>query len=404
MLLTLLMQYIVVFMTKKHEVKYSIKTDDNSYMIFEEFDGHDGSNYYFKIEDNDKNVFNFSYSGDLNKQEEIISDIKFFNDDKLKCIFPIYKGDRTNGISCILDEQQVSYTYLKQINNNSIDKFVTKLKKEGYKVINETEKKGIEKVGNYVFYKGNIFDNVIFTMWFYKGFYIIRDNEIIEKELLTKDKYENDLAKLVNNFYVFVNTDDDGLEYSEIFVYDIKNGGKATIQLDSPISNFSYFNGVYNNKLYITDIKKKAQYMVNPNLETVSLVGNEEDGFVKLSLDGKLETEKASVFLKDEVYFDNKVETPNTRYDIVDLVRDEHTYYFRTKDNEFYKSFNKELDNPILLFKTDTVSEWKVKNGKIMIIVDNSMLYFDEEYGLLKILENNELKYNYKNICDFIVE
>lgn len=41
-------------------------------------------------------------------------------------------------------------------------------------------------MNNYYFYKDNIPNDTIFTMWFYKGFYVISSDDIVRMEYFKK--------------------------------------------------------------------------------------------------------------------------------------------------------------------------------------------------------------------------
>lgn len=404
-LLAVLLQYFVVFFTNTHEVKYSIMGKDNSYMIYEDFKRVDDLNYYyFKVKDKAGDLYNFSFVGDFNKQEEIISDIKFYKKGKTKCILPIYLNKKEGQVSCIYDKQQVSYSYLKQADSSVASKFLSKIEKDGYNISLTKASDSFEDVDGYKFYKKNIPDDAIFTMWFYKGFYILKDGKVVKKEFFQKDRYENNLARLIDKFYVFVNTDTGGSDYGELYLYDVKDGGKITVSLNNSISSDTYFNGVYDGKIYYTDMKFKTQYSLDLDSQEIEVVGNKKDGFLRV-ISGKLERVKASEFLENKFYFDKDPFIMDfdfyKKYDVVDFQEEEDAYYFRSKDNKFYKVFKRDINDPILLFKFDGVSEWKVKEGNLMFVSGDSMYYYDELLGIRKILSNKELIYNYKNICDF---
>ena len=130
---TLIIQYVVNMLINEHLVEYSIKTDDNTYFIKESFRYiNDESFYDFTIRDDNELFYTFSLNDDFNKQEEVITDIKFLTSGKLQCIFPLYKRHKSGNLSCIYDGKQVSHSYLRQINNNDILVLTKQLKDEGY--------------------------------------------------------------------------------------------------------------------------------------------------------------------------------------------------------------------------------------------------------------------------------
>ena len=232
-LLSILCQFIINLSIDHHTVKYSIKTANNDYYVSEKFRRiGDNSVYDFIVLDKDNSYFTFSYEKDFNNQERVIKDFEYYTTKDLKCIFPIYKRSNTSDIACLYKGEQVSYSYLKQIDNYDIGIIIKKLESLGYDNDgwdrNNTAASTSEN-GKIKFYKKNIMDNYIFTMWNYKGIYIIKNDGLLEKELLDYDQYENDWSALVGKYYVTLGNVDKMNAISEIFYYNIKDLGKGSI-------------------------------------------------------------------------------------------------------------------------------------------------------------------------------
>lgn len=403
--LSLLIQFFVQALIKHHNVTYSIISGDNSYMIDESFNVVDHEHVYsFRVSDSNNEVYSFDFIHDYNKQDSVIKSIKLYEYDNLSCLFPIYKNDYSSDLVCNYDGMQVSNSYLKQINDENFRKIVSKLKKKGYNSKTWSEETKPEDFNTYKIYKKNIPDDIVFTMWFYEGFYLIQKGEIEEKLYLDGDRYENDRSYLIDKYFVSFNTDYIGDKYVDYYIFNVVDGGKRHLDVDSnyQISKNLYFNGSYKNKLYFTDLDNKVQYSLEPAYEILKEVGNAKDGFKKVR-GGSLKTVKASEFLEKKVYFDEKKSYPKLEelYDAKDVKKEGNFYYFFSNNGNFYKVDLNYLDDPILLFNFESVSEWKVKNGNIMIVSDDMLYFYNDKVGLLPILQNSELNYNYKNICDF---
>ena len=60
--------------------------------------------------------------------------------------------------------------------------------------------------------------------------------------------------------------------------------------------------------------------------------------------------------------------------------------------------YKKTNNNKILLFEIENIKDWKVIGEELLIIKDDILYWYNENKGLRKIIEYNELKYNYENI------
>lgn len=392
---------------RHHEIDYSIITKDNSYLIHEKLkvDGKKNT-YYFKLVDDNQDTYIFNLEHDYNRQDEIVKDVKYFDDENLRCIFPIFKKGITGDIYCKYKKQQVSYSYLRQTDNSSLDNYIKKLKKSGYIAKSWARDTLPKKDTVYDIYRDNVKDDTIFTVWDYRGFYIINDKKVIKKDFLNHDQYENNLSYLTDNYYVSINTDlNSGNMYASFYLYDILNGGKGRVDLDEQISFNMYINGSYDGKFYYTDLNTKKQYALDPDKETVKEVGNVKDGFK--SIQGKkLVTVSSKEYLKSNDIWTNDVvnNVLGNMYGAKEVKKSNDMYYFVTDAGDFYKTDKLNLKNSVLLFHFDSVSEWKVKGDNVMVVSGDTMYYYDDVYGLLPIVTSNEFIYNYKNICDFYVK
>lgn len=402
-LFTLIIKLFIYLFTKQHNIEYVIKNKSNKYTIKESYIKNNNSDLYSFDVTLKKKRFVFAYNHDYNKRKKIITDIKYFKKNNLECIFPIFKDEMTSDIYCNYDGGQVSYSYLKQINNEEIINFEKQLSKK-YKLKTLHEDSVPSKIDNITVYKENVKDNLLFIMWNYKGFYIINKNEVLNKRLLKNDHYENNISYLVDNYYVFINTDEEStISYPSFYVYNLKRNTNKNYKFNDELAKNFYFNGVYDKKLYFTDLKLKKQYALKPSSGKIKEIGTKENGFYSV-VDNKLKKVETKDYFTDRKVFDNTVNDSvlNKDDNIVTVKKGSNCYYYETKDGSIYKVYNDNYDNPVLLFKFPSISEWKIKDNRIIVVTEKYLYYYDDQYGLLEILENNELIYNYKNICDFV--
>lgn len=400
--LVLIIIYIFKNFNDNHSIDYILTTKNNSYRIVEEYEFKNSNRYFFSIIDRSNTKYLFSTNNDFGKKKKVISDIKFYEENNLKCILPIYRDESVGQLTCNHAGLQVSYFHLLDSFNKEINTLLELASKDGFNVIDNSKRDVKEKIDSYYFYRNNISDNVVFIMWFYKGFYVMDSNDIVREEYFNKDKYENNLSLLVDNKYIFVNSDKSSLDYDELFVYDISTGKKKSVKLDSAISNNSYFNGIYDDLVYLTDINNKVQYTIDINDGIIKTIGSRKESFVKVH-DNKLSRVSTKEFFSKKVYFDEvDISDELVKIDAKSVKVDNDIYYYVDSNNNVYMMYKDYMDIPILLFSLESISEWKVNNGSIIAISGDTLYYYDDDFGLRKILVNSELKYNYKNICDFV--
>lgn len=407
--LSLIIQYVVNFIINDHVVEYSILSNNKSYMVKETFRYENEENFYdFTVTDSEDLFYTFSFNEDFNKQEEVIKDIEFFTTKDLQCIFPIYKRNKTGNVSCIYQGKQVSYSYLEQINNYDISIISKALKDKGYDHLDwnksEDTEYSIENAPSIKAYKDNILDDYHFILWNYKGPVLLTNDHTTYRMYLSKDQYDNKNSALVGKYYITVEVGEGQFNY--FVMYNTKDFGKGIINAEKHlyITRDYYYNGVFKKKLYLTDLVTKKQVEIDPIKETAKEVGNEGNGYLVVKGD-KLVNVKAEEFLKEKVYFDNKVEENRlSEIGALDIRLEDSYYYYTTSDGCIYKVNKEKIYSPVLLFKLDGLTEWSVKDGDVMAIAKDTVYFYNEASGLNKIAVNPELNYNHINMVDFYKE
>ena len=144
-------------------------------------------------------------------------------------------------------------------------------------------------------------EDYVFTIWNYTGLVLVRKGDVHTSIFLSRDQYDNVNSALVDKYYITVVDGVDDFNYFK--VYNVKDIGKKDIYTEGKnfISRDFYINGVYKDKMYLTDITNKKQYEVDPVREIAKVVGDEEKGFKRVK-NGKLITEKASLFINNKIY------------------------------------------------------------------------------------------------------
>ncbi len=396
----ILYQFFAMFLMNKHTSTYSLKTTDNAYMIKEVYRKHKKFNIYsLYIEDKNKQKFVASYDLDMNRQNQIIKDIKTYQKDNLYCIAPILKNKKFEQVLCQYNNEQVSVSYLHQIGNYEVDSFISNLKNEKYLFDYEIDKEeNVINSSNNISIYNNLPSNLYITMWGYKYLYTLNKDSITFKSLLDKDSYFNDFGILCNKYYVAMNTDEN--EFTSFYVVNIKDGGKAKIDFEYTISKNSYFNGIYNNKIYLTDIDNKTQYMINPATEKITEAGRNKNA--KFYDGVSLKDVDINTLTSEKKYFISQVIDKNVEklYSDKNLIKFEQSYYYQDTDNSVYQILEAFPEYKIRLFKFSDLKELKILNNNLFIISNDIIYMYNNSSGLRKIASNRELLYNYKNIYD----
>ena len=160
-----------------------------------------------------------------------------------------------------------------------------------------------------------------------------------------------------------------------------------------------YFNGIYNNELYITDKKTKKQYIYNPKKNKLK----ELNSYFILKND-KIKEVNRDTFFQKNIIFTDFIENNDisNKYLTKEIKYENNYYYFLTSNGNFYRLYSKNKTSPELLFTFPNIKEWNIKDNDIIFINNDTLYFYNDKLGLLPILKTNELKYNYKNICDFL--
>lgn len=363
--------------------------------------------YDFIVTNKDKDTFIFDIIETSSRKKKIIKDIKSYKENNLKCIYPIYKNKFVTDVRCLYDGKQVSYSYLKQINNKDIDKIIEKVKKDGFNNPKWSEKdEKAEWVGTgsrkIKVYQEGLIDDYSFLVWRYKGLYVLNSKEMEVYDFLDNDQYDNVYSYLVSNYYVVAVIDSDSGRIEKIVCFDVEKRETKTIKFKEKTSIKYYFNGVIEDKLYVTDVGSQKQYIIDPKKGKIEVLEAAKEQFISYKNGQKIAVEP-NILLEEEVYFGLKVELEelNKIYDdIVEVKEILEYYYFRT-ENAIYRVNKNNLEKAELLFSFDDISEWVVVGKDMLVVVSDKVYFYNDEVGLSLILENSELKYNYKNICTF---
>ena len=375
---------------KEHTVKYKI----DKYSIKEHF-YISNDHYYDLIIKDKKNTYIYTLNIDLNKNKKVIKSIEEFKNNKLTCIVSTYKKNDEKGVYCNLGKQQVSIDYLQNTNNPDFKKISKKLKKYNLKLSKENNTEKYYK--NLAIYQKNIPDDHLYFIWNYKGVYVIGNNKVSYKKFLDYDLYDNVMDCVVSDYYVlFDNSSVNGIE--NVYYYDINKDKVTSFKLKQKLTKDSYINGVVEDLIYVTDRKQKKEYTVSIRDKTIEEIDNDQTKYLVYDNYKKKELSKSDYFMND-VFFDNNLIVDKKVTNSKELKK-EYNYYYFIEENKLYKALDTVKSEKILLAELDNIKDWLVKDREVILLVDDTIYSYTEQYGLRKILIANELNYNYENIYE----
>lgn len=378
----------------EHSIEYTIITDDYSYQydIKENYiRNEDYELYYIDIYDQ-YNHYILTIDNKFNKQKNIIKEINMYENNNIKCmVAQLVNGDYSEPM-CIKNDKLYSYLSVKnEINIDELDEYITK-----YEESKEDNKQGKYNIIANVDYFDNDEYLVVYNL---KNFVLITKDNTSSVLFGTKDNYQNDYGIMINQFYVIPSI----LEKPDINTFVIHNVEKnktENLTIQTPISKNSYYNGIYNGELYITDKSNTKQYRLNPAKRTFELIADEEhENDAVVVVDG--EAENISIYKlvdKEEVHFTNSDDALYKDIKADEIFANEIFAYYE-KNGKFYKVYEKYKDYPIFLFEANDPKNIVVRKENIYFI-DGSKLYKYNNKGLNVLIDYEEFQFNYKNIFD----
>lgn len=401
-LLFLVYQFVSMLLINEHTLSYIITNDDKNFQITEKFKKVNHSHdYFFEIEVDD-HQFVFHNTSNLNKKKQVIDHVEYFTVGNLFCIYPVIeeKGEsKQNDILCDQAGKLVTYSYLRQQNNKVVDAFVQNLQQKEYSNISWDQFDEPESFEQLTLYPKNMVEGYHILLWNYRGIDIVNHDSKYTFHLLNQDRYENTLSRLVGKYYIFPNYDSKH-EFNEWYSIDVVDWTKETLNMDQTVSFDSYVNGVVDGKLYLVDKDNQKQFAVDPKKKEVQEVGN-------VDLQGKYyynqwEDRNFYDFMNQNLYFQTSIslESMSKKYGDIEVKKSNQEYYFKTSDGSFYETFEGNLEKEVLLFQDANVVDWKVVDNVIYFLSGSTIYQYDNYTGLKKVVQSNELKYNYQNIFE----
>lgn len=394
-LLFFIYQLVLTYFKSGHEISYQVFYNDKTFDIREIYSKDLAGSYDVEIK-KDGETYYYVLQNQYNKQKRIIKNIEYYEKDNITCIYPILLDNSGSYLQCSKNNQRYSNYAL---NDDFINEVYDDLKLKGY-YNHESNINQTEKLSNSTIYSNNLVENDYIALWNYKGIQIISNDNLIIRNTLNYDKYENKHGYLVDKYYVvpdYLNSKVS--EFSMVKLINMENGSVESLKLEYTLSSDTYINGVVDNKIYYTDPVNLLQIEINPANSNNRLIGNKELG-AQLYENGNWKVVSIYDFVNKKVLFSDTPEELKAKYDYEEIAASNDSYYFYNRKGEVYQIPKMHLDVSILLFKTDGLNNFKVVGNTVYYVMGDTLYYFNLTDGAVPILKNNELRFNKFNRID----
>ena len=403
-LLYFAIQFGFKFIEKGHVLDYKVTNGENVFKINETYvvnTKNESDNYYFSININDKINFNYQTFANFNMQGQVITDIKYYEDDVYTCILPIFTNDKViTDIICKKGDNYIFYNYIKGT-DASLDVFASSLAE--YKTDNFVdEKEQLTNSGLTIAYNSLLEDHFL-ALENYKGIYTLNNvnlSKLYNLKLLDTDVYEKELSAFANKYYLMADYTED-TKFNEFTLVNIANNSKSTIKYDYDISLDSYVQGVIGSSVYIFDRDTLRQYEVNVKTKTIIEVGNTEVG-IKKYINGAFVNVNAYDAVSNNIKF-NAYSTDNTfngkSYALVEktgIAKSGYYYIYEAVGSSYkvYRSSVQDGINLTYLFTTDNINNIVYYKDFVYYIEGNSIRRFSDKNLIETVMDNSELSFN----------
>ena len=380
------------YLKSGHEIDYILKNDNEEYNIVETYSRDYKKDIYIIKVTNDDFSYVFSVKNDYNKRKNIVKKVNEYSKDDTKCLNLKLVDDSYSETICKYNDKLYSYYFLKdKLKIEELDYYLEKYPEEPNMISHD-----VLQVNASVFEKN---EYLIFHLPKEMVFFHPSANVTESFKFATLDNYKNTYGHLVGKFYVIPRIINKP-EFYDYLVYNIEKNKLDNITLGTPISVNSYYNGDYNDELYITDKSNLRQYKLNPGTRKVELVATvEEKGYIF----NKGKEERVSIYklVDNNTYFsqDSKAYS-KISYDTI-FEQDDYAYF--VKDGTFYKVYKKYPETVIALFSANDPKNIKVINDTIYFIEDTKIRKYNNKGNNL-VMVYNELSSNYENSFDIYVK
>lgn len=388
-------QWAVVYLSKGHDVSYTIKKDNYEFAIQETFKSNqkkDKDNYFIQIAIEDI-TFDYQVFDSFEKASKIITDIYYYHNENQACMLPKFKDSQFLFDILCFDGEIFKYYHNIEKPSDSLVSFAKSLSEYGYdeeKWLNSN--KTLSKQDSITVYN-NLLDNYVIGMSNYKGtFKITSAGEIENYSVFSSDVYQRSINHFINNFYITFDSTD-----NKFIIVDLADGSSFDIVSEYSYGPTTYVLGSVDNSLYLYDKEQNVEYELNIKKKGISTIANEEN-FLKVYSNQKWSNIEIAKIAEYDTF--SKIETTsyNKDYDLIlkDGYEDGYLYYFKKDNNKYdvYRTNIKDQKKLTYLFSTTDLNRLVLLDNIIYYLNNNDLYYYSDKTGNKKLLTNSELEFN----------
>lgn len=370
-----LIQALTIYIKKSHDIVYSVSDGVNGFNVREKYNtGEKGAYYYLEIRSG-SDIYLFDINDHFNKQRGIVKAVEFVNRQGIKCLNPLFiDKNYAAPITCIKDKKLVAYQNVaKEI---PLTLFKKNINKKNYE--DNNMRKHARKA---YFYLKNINKDENFYFFKYRTVNIFNKKRL-ETIGFDEEWYVNKLGRLAGEY--FYNAAYENGRIVSYKGFSILDRDTQFIKLPEALSSESYALGFYNDNLYILDPDRNTEVMIDFKKHTSEVVSTDDTGKY---FDGtKLIDKPLDEMIKDKKEFMPEKHVILNSFKPLASYKDDRAYYYKDKDNNFYKVYRNNVSHPIYLFTED------VDN----VIVDRGIMY----YRIKDVIYKNDF-FNQKKLVEY---
>lgn len=396
-----LIQLGFIFFGKGYEKEYTISENGKEFKITEKYvrnTKNEKNGYLLKI-DTGKNIFSYQVLDNLN-DKEIVKKIKYYQDDNMECILPLFHNNKTIfDVTCNINGVEYYYHNMDK-KPDGLVKFVESLNYDKDKFIDNGKSKQENDI--YTVYENNVVKNHYVLLTNYQGVMTINDRNVryvLNKQIFDSDQYSRPISAFTKNYYVVADYEQN-YEFDKFYVFDFKNNYLKEIKTKYKISFDTYVQGVVDDIIYIFDLDNKVQYEINPKSLEITRTGDVKSN-IKFYENGIWSKINVNDVINNKPLFitSNRVIKNGN---IIDNLGSNLTGYIYTyeKNGNKYKVYLSNTFTPDIknyLFEIDDIDSIIYVDNYIYFKDGNKIKYYSEKTGLRTLIESEELIFN-KNL------